>query len=146
MKREKVLDMESRYKLVKVMAGRYKRARKKDKGYLLDLVVNSSGYSRCYAGWLLRNIGRRVVVYEKGERIILVGSRRKSQRGIWKRPVYYDRKVLDVLRRIWLILDCPCGKRLALYLKEILPVLEREEEIILDREIRDKISVYLPVV
>ena len=42
MKREKVLDMESRYKLVKVMAERYKRARKKDKGYLLDLVVNSS--------------------------------------------------------------------------------------------------------
>jgi len=139
MEREKLLDMESRYKLVKVMAERYKRARKKDKGYLLDFVVNSSGYSRCYAGWLLRNIGRRVVVYDRGERIILVGSRRKSQRGIRKRPIYYDRTVLDVLRRIWLILDCPCGKRLAPYLKEILPVLEREEEIMLDRDIRDKI-------
>jgi len=55
MKREKVLDMESRYKFVKVMVERYKRARKKDTGYLLDLVVNSSGYSRCYDSWLLRN-------------------------------------------------------------------------------------------
>jgi len=63
--------MESRYKMGKVMAEEYKRAKKKDKGYLLDLVVNSSGYSWCYAGWLLRNIGRRVVLYEKGERIIL---------------------------------------------------------------------------
>ena len=45
--------MESRYKMGKVMAEKYKRAKKKDKGYLLDLVVNSSGYSWCYAGWLL---------------------------------------------------------------------------------------------
>ena len=40
MKRKKVLDMESRYKLVKVMAERYKRARKKDTGYWIWLLTH----------------------------------------------------------------------------------------------------------
>ncbi len=35
-KREKVLDMEGRYKLGKIMAVRYKKARKKERGEILQ--------------------------------------------------------------------------------------------------------------
>jgi len=131
--------MEGRYKLGKVMAERYKKARKKERVEILDRFTEATGYSRCYAGWLLRNWGRKVVIYDKGERIVLVGERKKSQKGIKKRPVYYDRKVEEVLNRIWLVLDRPCGKRLAPYLREVVPVLEREEEIVLDREVKRKL-------
>lgn len=135
----KVLEMESRYKIGKVMAGRYKKARKKEKGEILDRFTEVTGYSRCYAGWLLRNWGKKVVIYDKGERIILVGDRKRSQKGIRKRPILYDREVLKVLMRIWMILDCPCGKRLAPYLREAVGVLEREEEIVLDKEVKEKL-------
>jgi len=87
---------------------------------------------------LLRNWGRKVVVYNKGKRIVFIGERKERQKGIRKRTIYYDKKVLDVLKHIWLILDCPCGKRLAPYLREVVRVLEREEEIVVNREIREK--------
>ncbi len=44
----KVLDMD----------GRYKKARKKGRGEILDRFTEATGYNRCYAGWLLRNWGR----------------------------------------------------------------------------------------
>jgi len=138
-KREKVLDMEGRYKLGKIMAVRYKKARKKERGEILERFTEATGYNRCYAGWLLRNWGRKVVIYNKGERIVFIGERKERQKGIRKRPIYYDKKVLDVLKHIWLVLDCPCGKRLAPYLREVVPVLEREEEIVVGREIREKL-------
>ena len=77
--------------------------------------------------------------YSKAGRYIFIGSRRKSQRGSRKRPVYYDEKTVGVLKRIWVILDAPCGKRLAAYIKYILPVLEKDEEIVLDKDRRKKL-------
>ncbi|HOL22972.1 MAG TPA: transposase, partial [bacterium] len=86
----------------------------------------ATGYNRCYGGWLLRNWGRKVVVYNKGKRTVLIGERKERQKGIRRRTIYYDKEVLDVLKHIWLVLDCPCGKRLAPYLREVVRVLERE--------------------
>jgi hypothetical protein len=43
---------------------------------------------------------------------------------------------IRILKKIWLILDSPCGKRLAPYMKEILPFLENKGEIILNEETR----------
>lgn len=136
----KVLEMEERYKVCKVMAERYKKAGKKERGKILDRFIEVTGYNRCYAGWLLRNWGKKVVIYDKGERIVLVGGRKKSQKGIRKRPIYYDSEVLKVLRRIWIILDFPCGKRLGPYLREAVEVLEREEEIVVDKGVKEKIN------
>ena len=135
----KILGMESRYKMGKIMAEKYKRAGKKERGEILGRYTEVTGYNRRYAGWLLRNWGKKVVIQYKGARIVLIGDRKKDQKGIRKRPIYYDKKVLEVLKRIWLILDCPCGKRLAPYLKEVVSVLEREEEIVLDEELKEKL-------
>ena len=72
-----------------------------------------------------------------GRKIILVGDRRKKIRR--QKPRVYGQKVLTALRKIWYICDCICGKRLAPYLHEIVSVLERHEEIVLDRETREKL-------
>lgn len=44
-----------------------------------------------------------------------------------------------MLKQIWIILDGPCGKRLAPYINQILPVLEKNEEIILEKNEREKL-------
>ncbi len=136
---EKELDMNMRQRIGKVVARRYQRARKKEKIKILDEFIKTTRYNRAYASWLLRNLWRKTVIYEQGERIIMVGSRAKNQKGIRKRPVYYDDKTAELLKRIWIILDGPCGKRLAPYIKHILPVLEKNEEITLEKEKREKL-------
>jgi len=136
---EKELDMNMRQRIGKVVAIRYQRARKKEKIKILDEFIKTTRYNRAYASWLLRNLWRKTVIYEQGERIIIVGSRAKNQKGIRKRPVYYDDKTAELLKRIWIILDGPCGKRLAPYIKHILPVLEKNEEITLEKEKREKL-------
>lgn len=136
---EKELDMKSRRRIGKAVAGRYQRARKKEKSKILDEFAKTAQYNRAYASWLLRNLWRKTVLYDQGERKILIGSRKKNQKGIRKRPVYYDEKTVAVLKRIWIILDGPCGKRLAPYIKHILPVLEKNEEIVLGKDKREKL-------
>jgi len=50
----------------------------------------------------------------------------------------YGQKVSTALRKIWYICDSICGKRLAPYLKHIVPVLERHEEIVLNYQGKGK--------
>jgi len=47
--------------------------------------------------------------------------------------------VLPPLKKVWGILNYPCGKRLKPFLKEIVPVLEKFREIVIDPAIRKKI-------
>ncbi|MCR9144593.1 MAG: ISNCY family transposase, partial [bacterium] len=48
------LNMNERRTLAKVFAEKYRRARKKDKGILLDEFVELTGYNRSYATRALR--------------------------------------------------------------------------------------------
>jgi len=136
---EKELDLKMRQRISKISARRYQAAGKKGKSKILDSFTGTTEYNRSYASWLLRNLWRKTVLYDRGERLILIGSRKKNQRGIRKRPVYYDEKTVTALKHIWVILDGPCGKRLAPYIKHILPVLEKNEEIVLEKDKRDKL-------
>jgi hypothetical protein len=47
--------------------------------------------------------------------------------------------VLDALKKIWLIMGCICGKRLAPMLEEVIGVLQRHKEIELESDVRDKL-------
>ena len=60
--RRKKLTMAERRVLVKAFAAEYRRVRKKQKGFILDQLVEATGYERHYAARLLRSHGRRVVV------------------------------------------------------------------------------------
>ncbi len=132
------LTMKEKKAVSREVAKRYQRSRKKEKGGILKEFVQVTGYTRCYASYVLRSWGRKIVLRtDGGRRIILVGDRRKKIRR--QKPRVYGQKVLTALRKIWYICDCICGKRLAPYLNEIVSVLERHEEIVLDRETREKL-------
>ena len=123
------LTMKERKAVTAVMLARYRRASKKQKGRLLDELVALTGYHRWYAVGLLRGHGRA----PGGWRGRAPGRRPRERRRV------YDAAVLAVLRRVWVIMDCICGKRLAAVLPEIVAVLERHGELQLAAATRQKL-------
>ncbi len=51
----------------------------------------------------------------------------------------YDQKVLEALKMIWEILDYLCGKRLAAFLPEVVPILQRHGELKVDASTRERL-------
>jgi hypothetical protein len=128
------LTVKERKKITAIMAPRYQRARKKDKGVILNEFIELTGYDRRYASYVLRSHGKKVRLNEK---IVLKGDVRKSITR--KKPKVYDAPVEDALKKIWYIMDCICGKRLAPVLREIVTRLERFREIKLSDDVRQKL-------
>ena len=119
--------------VAKVVAGRYRRATKKEKGRMLDELVALTGYNRWYAVRLLGGSGRVIEVSRRR----LQADRRRSKR--WAGRTVYDASVVQALTKIWVILDCICGKRLVAILAEVIPILEKHGEIALDATTRAKL-------
>ncbi len=126
--------MSEKRAVIKAWSTQYRKSRKKDKGRILDEVVELTGYNRCYAVNLLRWDGK---VIRAGRRVRLVGDSRKKARRTRQR--LYDEAVLEKLKQIWAIMDCICGKRLVAILAEIIPILEKHREIVLDAVTRKKL-------
>jgi hypothetical protein len=126
--------MEERQKITAALAGRYQRVRKKDKVLLLNEFIALTGYTRSYATYVLRSHGKKVRVREG---TIVEGDVRKRFKRRGKKT--YDEDVKRALIKIWLIMDCICGKRLAPILKEIIRVLVRHKEIRIDKGTRKKL-------
>ena len=118
------LSMREKKAVTAATKKRYKKAGKKEKGRILDEFVQLTGYTRCYASSVLRHVPTRR------------GGARKGRR---KRERIYGEEVCAALTSIWYICDCICGKRLAPYLEEIVPVLERHGELLLEGEVREKV-------
>jgi len=128
------LMMQERKKVTAIIAPRYQRAQKKQKGIILDEFITLTGYSRCYASYVLRAHGKKIRVTE--DTVVEGDVRKRAQRTKQKT---YDGNVEKVLTKIWGIMDCICGKRLASMLKEVIRILERYKEIKLDRVTRKKL-------
>ena len=126
--------MSDRKAVIKAWSSQYRKARKKEKGRILDELVALTGYNRWYVVGLLRWDGK---VIRAGRRVRLVGDLRKKAKRTRHR--LYDGAVLDVLKVIWAIMDYICGKRLAAILPEVIPVLEKHREIVLDAVTRKKL-------
>lgn len=122
--------MAERRAVVKATARRYQRGRKKEKQKILDEFVELTGYNRCYARRVLRKHGRP----SNTGRQNLSGKRRRT-----RSCKQYDEKVLVALRRIWLILDFICGKRLVAIMAEVLRRLEYFGELKVDADTRRKL-------
>ncbi len=140
------LLMKEKQAVTKQLALKYKRAGKKEKGAILDGLIELTKYNRNYAARALRQRVQPKILGKgkagKVEITLLADERSKRKRR--KRPRKYDHQVLLALRRIWSILDGICGKRLGPYLSEIIPVLERCGEIKLSQEVRDKLLQISP--
>lgn len=128
------LTMRERKRVTAITAPRYQRAQKKHKGIILDEFITLTGYTRCYASYVLRAHGKKVRV--TGDMVVEGDVRKRVKR---TRKKTYDRNVGKALTKIWGIMDCICGKRLAPMLKEVIRILERYKEIKLDRDTRKKL-------
>lgn len=126
--------MGERKAVIKAWSSQYRKACKKEKGQILDELITLTGYSRWYVVGLLRWDGK---VIRAGRRVRLVGDLRKKAKRTRQR--LYDDAVLENLKQIWAIMDCICGKRLAAILPEVIPILEKHQEIVLDTVTRKKL-------
>ena len=122
--------MAERRAVVRATARRYQRGRKKQKQKILDEFVELTGYNRSYARRVLRQHGRQAEGPGKGSS----GKRRQSLS-----CKQYDERVLVALRRIWLILDFICGKRLVAIMPEVVRRLEYFGEFKCDARTREKL-------
>jgi hypothetical protein len=128
------LTMKERKKATTVVAARYQKVRKKDKGVILDEFTKLTGYGRRYASHVLISHGRKVRINEHC--VVKMDVRKTASR---KKPKVYDSAVEEGLKKVWYIMDCICGKRLAPVLREVVRRLERCHEIELSETVRQKL-------
>src|SRR3990170_4599389 len=104
------------------MARRYAKARKKDKGAMLDELCELTGWTRRHAIRALAGAGKGA-----------------AERSRVPRPRVYGEEVLEPLRLIWATLNGPAGKRLAPFMAEIVEALERCGELEVSPGVRAKL-------
>lgn len=118
-----MLNMGQKQAVTKELTKKYASARKKKKGLMLDELCNLANYNRSYATRILR--GDYVPVKEKLTN---------------KREVIYGLDVLTSLKKIWVIADGICGKRLAPFLPELLDKLIKLKEIKINKIVQRKLA------
>lgn len=139
------LTMAERRSVTTVVAKRYQGASKKIRGQILDEFVKLTGYRRSYAAFVLRNWKRRRVLTFDGHRTVYVfGPRPRSLRRRPTRPATYTTPVVRALKQLWGLSGGLCGKRLVPFIRQVLPVLERYEEIVVEADTRRKLRSISP--
>jgi hypothetical protein len=91
------LTMKERKRIAEATAGRYRKARKKEKGVILNEFVELTGFARSYAAMVLRNQGRVVAVNRK-LRVRGDVGKKLPRRG---RGSTYDEQTVKVLVQVW---------------------------------------------
>jgi len=134
-----MLTMRQKKAITKELGDRYQRASKKEKGMILNEFIRLTGYNRCYACQVLNLKKEKVLGYLNiaDKRIKYIADKRKVKR---KNKKIYDHDVLVALKEIWKICDYICSKRLAPFLSEIIPVLERWGKIKLSTKVKKSSS------
>ena len=123
--------MHERRAVTRQVAGRYRKATKKEKGEILDEFVALTDYTRTYAAYVLRHgVASRERRRKQGK-----GSRKSSGRG-----TTYDIRVQKKLKTVWAIMDFICGKRLAPVMGETVTKLIKHGELKVDTETAGKLS------
>lgn len=125
------LDLMTRKRITQEVAKRYRKASKKERGRMLDEFCALTGYNRSYAATLLRKGPPK----KKGKR---APARPVDHPRRGRKPVYTE-EVKRALVKVWAVLDCPCGKRLAAAIPETVAALERFGEIRLKDDVREKL-------
>lgn len=100
------LTMAEKKTLNKIYSYRYKNATKHEKIIILNEFIEYTRYNRNYAAKILR-------------KPILPPSDKKKKKKR-KRTSYYDKNIINLLEKIWMIMDYICGKRLVAILPEII--------------------------
>ncbi len=142
------LTMRERRAVVNATAKRYQASTKKGRGMILDQFTHTTKYRRSYAAWVLTNWMRKKVMTIGGKRTIYVFGLKKAKpkgKNPPKRPATYGMDIVRLLKTLWAIAGGLCGKRLAPFIRDAVPVLERFEELPgLTREQRQKLLKVSP--
>ena len=133
------LSLKTKKELTKELAKRYQKASKKEKSQILDEFTKTTGYNRSYASYLLSHHGK--IIYYAPLKAFQIDAKSKIKR---KRKPIYDEKVKKALIYLWKISYFPCGKRLKSLLPKIIPKLIHFNEIVLDKEIEEKLLKISP--
>jgi hypothetical protein len=116
--------MKIRKALTDAQAGRYRASTFREKRRILDEFVASTGYNRKYASHLLARWGLSTFMMIDGKPVELTAGARKRAPRPGKR--IYDQRVDEALKRLWMLLDQECGKRLAFAIREHISRLAPE--------------------
>lgn len=106
-----------------------KTKERKKKSQILDEICETTGLNRKY-------------VVEQLSSKITLSERKDRQRKV--RSKTYGNDVVVPLKKIWNILDCPCGQRLAPVIEQTIEALERHKEIQLSSEMKEKLLTASP--
>ncbi len=128
------LTMKQRQAVTAVTVQRYRQGSKKVKRQILDEFCETTGYSRGYARFVLRNHGRQV--WLRGKRVVVGDARQRQQR---LKPKYYDEQVVAALSKLWQLLNYLCGKRLVAIMPELIAKLEQFGELRLTPLTKEKL-------
>jgi len=131
--------MREKKAVTKQLKKRYIKATKKKKGVMLDEFCATTGYNRSYASWVLEITKDKVLGYMKtgGKTIKFVAAKRKKKKK--GRPRIYTYDVFLALRKIWVIFDFICGKRLAPFMAEAVEKLKKHKELKTTNEVSKKL-------
>jgi len=119
------VSMKARKEIIDKHAGKYRKARKKEKTEILSYVCSATGLSRDRAARVLRG--------EKKPK-----SRQKPRKKPGRKRIY-DFEVCQALKKVWTYMDFACGKRLHEGIGDMLDALIRFREISWDEEIISKL-------
>ncbi|MCL5070116.1 MAG: DDE-type integrase/transposase/recombinase [Actinobacteria bacterium] len=134
-----MLNMRHKKEITAEVQARYKKAKKKQKKIILDEFVALTSYNRNYASRVLRlYYGKQIGGIGQGKRKIryVIGKDKRKKKD---RKRFYSDDVTDILKKIWAILDMPCGKRLAPFMEEIILKLETFSEIEMKSNTKQKL-------
>jgi hypothetical protein len=109
--------MATRKAITKAQALRYRSGSRAVKSQILDAVCAVTGYHRDYARRALRRALMPRVVKPRAPR-----------------PPRYDAQVVAALEKCWAVANAPAGKRLAPLLVELVAVLRRYRELVIDED------------
>ncbi len=121
------LTMRERHAVVRELAPRFRAATKKQRGQLLTDFVALTGYTRCYAAFVLRTCGTRQIRTIQKQRVRFVpGHARARGTPRQRRRAYGGQVFLDTVKRLWALSDGLCGKRLVVFIRETVPHPEQQ--------------------
>ena len=129
MMKVKKMSLQTRKELIKQIRSKYHQASWADKSKLLNGFIETTGYQRKYAiGVLNRKESKKVDI-----------SKRKTVK-----PRKYNEDVFQPLLTIWYAANQICAKRLAPFLPELIPVLERWGHLSVSPSVRTRLLTISP--